>query len=145
VARFVEDVDMSKVITAETIMKKSEAIAYYKTDGPKAALRKMKKAGISKIFVRKDRQLAGIVTAIDAAKAIKRSEQTLENILIRNIQRVPPDTPALDLFPLLADNEYPIAVVNETNNLLGIIIKGFLLAALADSTQLNLQEQEKAA
>jgi glycine betaine/proline transport system ATP-binding protein len=55
VAKFVEDVDMSKVITAETIMKKSEAIAYYKTDGPKAALRKMKKAGISKIFVRKDR------------------------------------------------------------------------------------------
>jgi len=145
VARFVEDVDMSKVITAETIMKKSEAIAYYKTDGPKAALRKMKKAGISKIFVRKDRQLAGIVTAVDAAKAIKRSEKTLENILIRNIQRVPPDTPALDLFPLLADNEYPIAVVDETNNLLGIIIKGFLLAALADSTQLNLQEQDKAA
>ena len=58
VARFVEDVDMSKVITAESIMKKSETIAYYKTDGPKAALRKMKKAGISKIFVRKD-QSAG--------------------------------------------------------------------------------------
>ena len=48
--------------------------------------------------------------------------------------RVSPDTSAIELFPLLADNDYPIAVVNETNNLQGVIIKGFLLAALADST-----------
>ena len=65
--------------------------------------------------------------------------------MIRNIQRVSPDTPAVDLFPLLADNQYPIAVVNEANNLLGIIIKGFLLAALADSTQVELQVADKAA
>jgi glycine betaine/proline transport system ATP-binding protein len=136
---------MSKVITAETIMKKSEAIAYYKADGPKTALHKMKKAGISKIFVRENKQLAGIVTAVDAAEAIKRGDKTLENILIRKIQRVAPDTPALELFPLLADNKYPIAVVNETNNLLGIIIKGFLLAALADSTKGNFKAQDKAA
>lgn len=137
VAKFVEDVDMSKVITAEKIMKKSETIAYYKTDGPKAAYRKMKTAGISKIFVRKDRQCAGIVTAKDAAEAMQRGEKTLENILIRNIQRVPLDTSAIELFPLLTDNDYPIAVVNEANRLQGVIIKGLLLGALADSTQVN--------
>ncbi len=137
VAKFVEDVDMSKIITAEKIMKKSETIAYYKTDGPKAAYRKMKTAGISKIFVRKDRQLAGIVTAKDAAEAMQRGEKTLENILIRDIQRVPLDTSAMELFPLLTDNEYPIAVVNEANRLQGVIIKGLLLGALADSTQVN--------
>lgn len=135
VAKFVEDVDMSKIITAEKIMKKSETIAYYKTDGPKAAYRKMKSAGISKIFVRKDRQLAGIVTAQDAAEAMKRGDKTLENILIRDIQKVSPDTSAIDLFPLLSDNEYPIAVVNEDNRLQGVIIKGLLLGALADSTR----------
>ncbi len=137
VAKFVEDVDMSKIITAEKIMKKTEAIAYYKTDGPKAAYRKMKTAGISKIFVRKDRQCAGIVTAKDAAEAMQRGEKTLENILIRDIQRVPLDTSAIELFPLLTDNEYPIAVVNEANRLQGVIIKGLLLGALADSTQMN--------
>ncbi|MDF1590694.1 MAG: glycine betaine/L-proline ABC transporter ATP-binding protein [Desulfobacterales bacterium] len=134
VAKFVEDVDMSKIITAEKIIKKSEAIAYYGTDGPHSAMRKMKKAGISKIFVRKDRQLAGIVTATDAAEAIRRGDKTLDRILIRDIQRVSPDTPAIDLFPLLTDNIYPIAVVDETNNLQGVIIKGFLLAALAECT-----------
>lgn len=134
VAKFVEDVDMSKIITAQKIMKKTEAIAYYGTDGPHSAMRKMKKAGISKIFVRKDRQLAGIVTATDAAEAIRRGDKTLDRILIRDIQRVAPDTPAIDLFPLLTDNIYPIAVVDETNNLQGVIIKGFLLAALAECT-----------
>jgi len=135
VAKFVEDVDMSKIITAERIMKKSEAIAYYKTDGPNAAFRKMKTAGISKIFVRKDRQLAGIVTAKDAAEAMNRGDKTLENILIRDIQRVSGDTPAMELFALLTDSEYPIAVVNEANRLQGVIIKGLLLGALADSTR----------
>ncbi len=141
VARFVEDVDMSKIITAEKIMKKSEAIAYYQTDGPKAAFRKMKTAGISKIFVRKDRQLAGIVTAKDAAEAMKRGDKTLENILIRDIQRVSLDTSAMELFPLLTDNEYPIAVVNERNRLEGVIIKGLLMGALADSTRLEIKDQ----
>jgi glycine betaine/proline transport system ATP-binding protein len=135
VAKFVENVDMSKIITAEKIMKKSETIAYYKTDGPKAAYRKMKTAGISKIFVRKDRQLAGIVTASDTAQAMKRGDKTLENILIRDIARVSPNASAMELFPILTDNEYPIAVVNESNRLQGVILKGLLLGALADSTR----------
>ncbi len=145
VAKFVEDVDMTKVITAENIMKKSETIAYFKTDGPKAALRKMKKASISKIFVRKDRHLVGIVTAAEAADAAKRGDKTLENILITGIERVSPDTPAADLFPLLATSKHPIAVVNESDNLQGVIIKGLLVAALAEGTQVNGKEDGKAA
>ena len=137
VAKFVEDVDMSKVITAETVMKNSEAVAYFKTDGPKAALRKMKKAGISKIFVSRDKQLVGIVTANKAAEAVKQGDKTLENIIDPNIEKVSPDTPAIDLFPLLTDNRYPVAVVNEANRLQGIIIKGSLLGALAEGTQTN--------
>ncbi len=135
VAKFLEDVDISKVITAESVMKRSETIAYYKTDGPKAALRKMKKAGISKIFVRKDKQLEGIVTAGAAAEAAKRGDRTLENILDRNIHRVVPNTPAINLFPLLAASRYPLAVVNEDNDLMGVIIKGSLIAGLAEGMQ----------
>ena len=137
VAKFVEDVDMSKVITAESVMKHSETLAYFKTDGPKSALRKMKKAGISKIFVRKDRRLAGIVTAGKAAEAAKSGDKTLENIVDPNVHAVSPDTPAIDLFPLLADSRYPVAVVNDSRKLLGVIIKGSLLAALAESTRTN--------
>ncbi|CAB5138374.1 Glycine betaine ABC transporter, ATP-binding protein OtaA [Olavius algarvensis associated proteobacterium Delta 3] len=135
VAKFVEDVDMSKILSAESVMKKSETIAYYSTDGPKAALRKMKKAGISKIFILKDKKLTGIVTAEGAAAAIQQGDRTLENILDTRIQCISPDTPAADLFPLLVSSKHPLAVVNDRKRLLGVIIKGTLLAALADSSK----------
>ena len=62
VARFVEDVDITKVLTAEMVMKKTEAVAYLGTDGPRAALRKMRKAAIGSLFVlNKEHTVAGIV------------------------------------------------------------------------------------
>ena len=134
VARFVEGVDMSKVITAETVMKKYETIAYIKTDGPKAALRKMEKAGISSIFVRESGKLRGIVTARACRAAADRGEKTLTGILDTNIQMVAPDTPANDLFPLLAEEPHPVAVVTEDGHLKGVIVAGSLLAKLSEVT-----------
>ena len=136
VARFVEDVDMSKVLTAETVMKKSETMAYLKTDGPKAALRKMQKAGISAIFVRDHARVVGIVTAKACRAAADRSEKTLADILDTNIQKVSPDTPASDLFQFLGtDSTYPVAVVNPDDHLLGVIVPGLLLSKLAETSQ----------
>jgi glycine betaine/proline transport system ATP-binding protein len=145
VAKFVEDVDMSKIITAESVMRHWETVAYYKTDGPKAALRKMKKSGISTIFVRKDKHLEGIVSAEAAAEAIKRGDTTLEHIIDRNIHRVTPDTPAIELFPLLAESRYPVAVVSEENKLIGVIIKASLLAGLAEGTRGGENHKEPSA
>jgi glycine betaine/proline transport system ATP-binding protein len=132
VSKFVEDVDMSKVLTAESVMLKPAEQAYYKTDGPKAALRKMKHAGISSIFVRKDKQLAGMVTAEHAAEAAKRGEKTLENIMIYEFKTASPDTPANELFPLLAGTNCPVAVINEANKLIGVVTRGSLLAGLSE-------------
>jgi glycine betaine/proline transport system ATP-binding protein len=134
VARFVEGVDMSKVVTAETVMKKYEAMAYIKTDGPKAALRKMEKAGISSIFVSQRGKLKGIVTAKACRAAADRGEKTLEGILDTDIQTVSPDTPANDLFPLLADPPHPVAVVADDGHLKGVVVAGSLLAKLSEVT-----------
>jgi glycine betaine/proline transport system ATP-binding protein len=76
-----------------------------------------------------------VVSADDAAKAIKRGEKTLENIVNRNIRKVTPDTPAIEIFPILADLNYPLPVVNEQNRLLGVIIRGSLLAGLSEGIQ----------
>jgi len=135
VARFVEGVDMSKVITAETVMKKYETMAYLTTDGPKAALRKMANAGISTIFVRKSGILKGIVTTKNCRAAADRGEKTLEAILETDIYKVPPETPANDLFPLLAESPYPIAVVSDDGHLMGVIVAGSLLAKLSEVTK----------
>lgn len=135
VAKFVADVDMSKVISAESVMKKVETLAYHKTDGPKAALRKMKHAGISTIFVRRDKQVVGLVTAEAASEAAKRGDKTLDNIIDTNIYRVLPETPAIDLFPLLAESTYPVVVVNDDGKMMGVVVRGSLLAGLAEGTQ----------
>lgn len=134
VARFVEGVDMSKIITAETVMKKYEAVAHMKTDGPKAALRKMEKAGISSIFVRESGKLKGIVTAKTCRKAADRGEKSLETILDTDIQMVNLDTPANELFPMLADEPHPVAVVADDGHLKGVIVAGLLLSKLSEVT-----------
>ena len=132
VAKFVEDVDKAKVITAETIMKDTGEVANFGTDGPRAALHKMKKAGISTLFVRHHGRLKGIVTADDASKALKSGDKTLENILIPDPPTVGLDTPAIEFFPILAESNFPMAVVDETRKLRGVIIRGSLLGALAN-------------
>ncbi|MFP4159624.1 MAG: glycine betaine/L-proline ABC transporter ATP-binding protein [Desulfobacterales bacterium] len=132
VAKFVEDVDMAKVITAESVMLKPAEMAYYSTDGPKAALRKMKHAGISGIFVRKDKKLIGYVSADDALESAKRGDPTLENVLQKDIETITIDTPAVDIIPLLARLPYPVPVVDEQGRLRGVVIKGSLLAGLAE-------------
>ncbi len=133
VEKFVEDVDISKVITAETIMKKCRTIGHLRNDGPRSALRKMDQADISRLFVlRKDSTLQGIVTAEDAAEAAKRGEKNLEQIIERNISTVEETTPINELFDLLKDLPYPLPVVTQDYKLRGIISRSGLITALAD-------------
>jgi glycine betaine/proline transport system ATP-binding protein len=138
VAKFVEDVDMSKVLTAESVMLKPADQAYLGIDGPKVVLHKMRHTGISSIFVRKDHHLVGVVTAEDAAEALKRKEAGLENCLTADVVRVEPDVPAVDLFPLIANSQFPVAVVEpKEQKLVGVITKGSLIAALAERGEVN--------
>ncbi len=139
VSKFVEDVDISKVVTAETIMKNPGEVASYAHDGPKAALWKMRQAGLSSIYVQHKGRLMGIVRAEDASAALKSGEKDLKNILATDIQKVSPETPAYELFPLLVESS-PLAVVDSEEHLMGVIIKGTLLAALAEGVQTNGNE-----
>ncbi|THB69004.1 MAG: glycine betaine/L-proline ABC transporter ATP-binding protein [Desulfovibrio sp.] len=133
VARFVEEVDITKVLTADSVMKKTEAVASLSTDGPRACLRKMRKAAISSIFVlAPERKVAGIITAEDAAKLLESGSRDLSSIMITDIRKVLLDTPAQDLIQIIYDQPFPLAVVNEEDKLQGVIVKGSLLAAIAE-------------
>jgi glycine betaine/proline transport system ATP-binding protein len=133
VARFVADVDVTKVLTAESIMKKSEAVALITTDGPRTALRKMKKHAISSLFVLdKDHRLIGVVQAEDVANMVTAGEKDLYTVLISDVRTTPLDTPATELFEPLKDSRFPLAVVDEEERLKGIIVRGTLIAAVAE-------------
>ncbi len=131
VAKFVEDVDLAKVLTAEGVMIHPKEVAFPK-DGPRIALRKMKDKGISSLFVvNRNRQLQGYVTAEDAAKAAERGEKELTGIIQTDSPRVSPDTTLNELFEVSASASIPIAVIDEEKKLLGIIIRGAILSALS--------------
>jgi len=133
VERFVEDVDMTKILTAGHVMNKARATGHVRNDGPRSALRKMKNNNFSKLFVtRKDNTLEGIITAEKALEAAKRGDNNLEAIIQRDIITVTPDAPASELFEILHDLPYPLGVVDENKKLKGVIIRGTLLAALSE-------------
>lgn len=131
VERFVENVDMSKVLTAQSVMKKPGTVAYPK-DGPRTALRKMQDVGISSIFVvNKEFEVQGVVLAESCAEAVKQGDKDLSNIIEKDIKTVKPDTPINDMFALMTDIRYPLAVINESSKLLGVIVRGSIIGGLA--------------
>ncbi|MGX8794107.1 glycine betaine/L-proline ABC transporter ATP-binding protein [Oceanobacillus oncorhynchi] len=138
VEKFVEDVDRSKILTANHIMKRPETINIAK-HGPRAALERMRREGISSILVvDENRRLQGYVTADDASEARKKEITDIKEILQTDILRVTPDTPMQDIFSMIYDTPVPIAVVEDNGRLNGIIVRGAVLAALANDGEVNL-------
>jgi len=131
VERFVEDVDLSKVLNAGNVMIPAETISPER--GPRVALQFMKDKGISVLFVvDKARRLLGALTAEDASRAVKENLK-LEEIMISEVPTVAPETVLNDLFDSM-NGKVPLAVVDGERRLRGILIKGAVLAALSGNS-----------
>ncbi|MBU3092934.1 glycine betaine/L-proline ABC transporter ATP-binding protein [Clostridium sp. CM028] len=130
VRKFVEDVDRSKVFSAQHVMKRPETIDVEK-HGPRVALKRMRQAGISSIYViNKNKEFLGVVTADAAAEAVKNGTKDIYDVMITDVPVVLPDLSLNDLFEIIHDSPVPVAVVEE-KILKGIIVRGAVLAALA--------------
>ncbi|CAK7047711.1 MAG: Glycine betaine/carnitine transport ATP-binding protein GbuA [Desulfovibrio sp.] len=133
VSRFVADADVSRVLTAGTVMKLSEAVAVLGVDGPRTALRKMRHNGIAYLFVTdRSQRLHGLVTVEHVSDLLMSGGRDLESIMSTEIKTVDLDTPASELIPLMADLPYPLAVTDAKGRFAGVIIRGTLLGALAE-------------
>ncbi|MED4728227.1 glycine betaine/L-proline ABC transporter ATP-binding protein ProV [Aneurinibacillus migulanus] len=146
VERFVEDVDLSKVLTAGHIMKRAETVQVER--GPTVALNLMRSLKISSIYVvDKKQKLLGAVTADGAKEAIEKN-LPLESILFKDIPTVKVDDLLTDLFEKVSIAKIPVAVVDETNRLKGIVIRGALIGALAGNAafinQMDLPDKQAA-
>ncbi|WP_372339157.1 glycine betaine/L-proline ABC transporter ATP-binding protein [Cohnella sp. WQ 127256] len=137
VERFVEDVDLSKVLTASNVMIRAETITLDR--GPRVALQLMSDRGISNLYVvDKARKLLGVVTAEDSAAAIK-SGQGLADIIVRETPTVAPDVLLGELFDVVSSAKIPVAVLDK-DRLVGIIIRGSVLAALSGTSSAKAGE-----
>ncbi len=133
VERFVEDVDLSKVLTASNVMLRAETMGIDK--GPRVALQLMKERGISNIYiVNKKQELLGAITAQQALEAMNTGKST-EEILIKDLVTVAPDTLLMDLIEKVAEATIPVSVVDENHRLKGIIIRGAILGALSGANK----------
>lgn len=130
VQRFVEDVDRSKVLTAENIMERPYFLTLQK-DGPRVALQRMQQENLSSMLVvDKNRHLQGYVTDEDIARAVKEGNRELKSILRTDIPQVPRKALISELFNIIHDTSTPVAVV-EDGRLEGIIVRSFVIGALA--------------
>lgn len=133
VKKFVEDVDISKVLTAGHVMKRPERVTIDR--GPRLALKVMQDNGVSTVYVvDKQNKLLGYVTADDAARAVKQ-QLTLEDVLTRDIPTVYEETLLEDLFEPMMEAKAPLSVIDEENRLLGIVVRGSIIGALAGSSE----------
>lgn len=133
VARFVSAADVTRALTAETIMKRSESVAVLGHDGPRAALRKMRLHSIASLFV-VDRQyrFEGIIHADDAERLLLEGKTDIAEAVHRDLTTVAPETQASDIIPVMAHLPYPLAVVDDAKRLRGVIVRGLLLGSLAE-------------
>jgi len=130
VEKFVENVDMSKVLTARNVMKKAVSVGFLK-DGPRTLMRKMDETGISSIYIVDSNYIIkGIVFAEDVADSIEKGEKNIENIIKSEFKTAELDTPVNDIFPMMVDIRYPVAVIDDKKRLKGVIIRGSILAGL---------------
>ncbi|MGM0214386.1 quaternary amine ABC transporter ATP-binding protein [Enterococcus sp. AZ109] len=130
---FVEDVDRSKVLTAANIMVPAFT-TNIEIDGPNVALNRMRKEEVSMLLaVDRKRMLKGSLTAEKALEA-RQNNLSLKDVIDKNVRTIPKDMLVTDIFKLIFDSPTPLAVV-ENNRLEGVVIRGSVLEALADTPE----------
>ncbi|MDY0341450.1 MAG: glycine betaine/L-proline ABC transporter ATP-binding protein [Coriobacteriia bacterium] len=136
VRSFVQDVDRSRVLTAEIVMEEPMA-KILRREGPSAALREMRLRQTAGVLVVDERKrLVGGVTDEDVIKMIRSGQHELNNnniIPVDQIERVSPDASLVDCLIPSAESRLPLAVVDDDGVLLGVIPRVTLLNALGGS------------
>ncbi|MDD2585445.1 MAG: glycine betaine/L-proline ABC transporter ATP-binding protein [Syntrophomonadaceae bacterium] len=131
VARFVENVNRSKALTASAVMVKPRSVVHPK-DGPLTALYQMEKYGISSLFVTdRSGHLTGYIRAEDASDIAEQGIKQLDSIIQTDIPVTHPDEYLSNLLEVMAHTKVPVAVVDENNILKGILVRGSVIAGLA--------------
>lgn len=141
VRKFLENVDITKVLTAYDVMRKP--IVTFLKDGTMTALRRMREHTVDGIFVvKKNFELVGYVTAKSASQELKKEKPMIEDIIEKyEHQLVHEQTPVRELFKVIVDNRYPVAVVDENRILKGALVESSLLAGLAERGEYNEDDE----
>ncbi|WP_084039510.1 glycine betaine/L-proline ABC transporter ATP-binding protein [Demequina sp. NBRC 110053] len=130
VEQFVQDVDRSKVLTAESVMRAPRAVIR-EDSGPHAALKAMRDNELSALYVTKrDRTIVGWVRDRDVLDLVRKGEKSLASAIKTDHGAVSKDSALADLFIPSLEAALALAVTDERDHLVGVIPRVTLLAAL---------------
>lgn len=134
IARFVQDVDRTRVITASSLMRQP-GTRIFTADGPRVALKKLEEWDEEGGWVTDSGtlRLRGMIHTEDVAHALHKNPElrSTESILRHEFYQVGPDTPLSEIISMAANTDITIPVVDEDNKLLGIIPRVAIVVALA--------------
>ncbi|GFK31376.1 hypothetical protein ScFU149_14920 [Streptococcus canis] len=74
----------------------------------------------------------------DAAIEARKKGLPLSEVIDRDVRTVSKDMVITDIMPLIYDSSAPIAVTDDDNRLLGVIIRGRVIEALANISDEDL-------
>ena len=83
------------------------------------------------IVTDRDRRLLGRLEAESASTAIKEGAEKIADYLTQDFRKESPDEALQNLFAKVSEKSFPIAVVDEQQRLLGVVVKGAVLDELA--------------
>ena len=129
VKQFIDSADKTQVISVRNVMITPNSIVRLK-DNPKMAIKIMKENGVSSAYVISDKtKLRGVITADDAIRAEKEG-LNISDVLIKDITTTHPDAILSEIISLATESRFPIAVVDQDNNLKGIVSKVHVLSSI---------------
>jgi glycine betaine/proline transport system ATP-binding protein len=141
VKAFVENVDRSDIVTAQTIMFDKPTFVEAKKDGPEMILRKMKKSGVNVLpVVDESNHFIGFVTDDDAVRFRKKEVASVKEIIHEYSASVYPDTPVSEIIPIFKDTSFPIAVVNEQNRLKGVVVHASVVSEVVGREEKEIKK-----
>lgn len=131
VRSFFRGVDVSKVLTAKDIARRTQVTLIDKPEqGPRAAMRLLGDFDREYGYVLgRGRKFVGIVSLASLEEA-KRVDATLEQALLPEGPTVTPDISLNDLMGIVAATPYAVPVVQEDGRYVGAVSKSTLLKAL---------------
>lgn len=138
VKRFVEDIDRTKVYTAQHIMEEPTAVTT-QLETPSEALRIMVDEGMSNILVvDKDEQLIGYVTREEVESLLHQGHDDISSVVQSDVPEVESGALIDDLFDVIHDSETPIAVTSNKGELEGVIVRSNVIGAMTTDTQYDV-------
>ena len=134
VEKFIESADKSQVFAARHIMQAPNCLLNA-TDSAAEAVEKMERLRVlNGYIVDENNQFKGVLS-LNRALSVVRGELDFADAVTQQELTAGRETHIVDMMPISAAAQYPIAVVDGTNHLLGIVTKSEMLKSLVQKNQ----------